>query len=247
MPAFPIGRTAPAFPRVGPAPSRGENVLDPVTSPELVRAVDGPIARPERRRRRELARLLLKRLVAARRPHRRQRRSRRADLRDSAERRRRRARRRERARRAAPAASARSARHSPPGPPRRRSAGRGALPRVPLRRTTAAAARGDPGTSTAGSTPPPTCAASSPASTPALPDDGRASPTRTSSRAQAEARRPQRPRRHADPGDGHRHRRPVDGHARLAAAQRRVLPPARRPGRSAHRQRAEPRLRVRPR
>ena len=66
MPAFPIGRTAPAFPRVGPTPSGKENVLDPVSSAQswyaqwAARALhvtggEGGV----------LARLLLKRLAAA--------------------------------------------------------------------------------------------------------------------------------------------------------------------------------------
>ena len=50
-----------------------------------------------------------------------------------------------------------------------------------------------------------------------------------------------------DARDGHRHRRPVDRHARLVAAQRRVLPAARRPCRPPDRQRAQPRVRHRPR
>ena len=56
----------------------------------------------------------------------------------------------------------------------------------------------------------------------------------------------ERPGRHADAGDGHRHRRPVRGAARLAAPDRRLLPAAGRPGRPAHRQRARPGLRHRP-
>ena len=72
--------------------------------------------------------------------------------------------------------------------------------------------------------------------------------TRTGSRAaQDRPQRAQRPRRHADARDGHRHRRPLDGDARLAAAHGRVVPAARRPGRPPHRQRAQPRLRLRPR
>ncbi len=69
-------------------------------------------------------------------------------------------------------------------------------------------------------------------------------------RLQGRRRRPagaQRAGRHPDAGDGHRHRRPVRGDARLAAAHRRVLPAAGRPRRAAHRQRAQPRLRHRPR
>lgn len=65
MPAFPIGRTAPAFPRVGPATSVRESVLDQVTTPQSwysqwsarvlqVAPTEGAT----------LARLLLKRLVA---------------------------------------------------------------------------------------------------------------------------------------------------------------------------------------
>jgi ATP-dependent helicase YprA (DUF1998 family) len=66
MPAFPIGRTAPAFPRVGPAPSGRENVLDPVSGAQSwyaqwaarvlhVTGGEGGV----------LARLLLKRLAVA--------------------------------------------------------------------------------------------------------------------------------------------------------------------------------------
>lgn len=66
MPAFPIGRTAPAFPRVGPAPSSRENVLDPVAGAQSwyaqwaarslsMSGAEGGV----------LARLLLKRLAAA--------------------------------------------------------------------------------------------------------------------------------------------------------------------------------------
>jgi ATP-dependent helicase YprA (DUF1998 family) len=66
MPAFPIGRTAPAFPRVGPAPSGRENVLDPVAGSQSwyaqwaarslgISSAEGGV----------LARLLLKRLAAA--------------------------------------------------------------------------------------------------------------------------------------------------------------------------------------
>jgi ATP-dependent helicase YprA (DUF1998 family) len=66
MPAFPIGRTAPAFPRVGPPPSGRENVLDPVAGAQSwyaqwaarvlhVSGAEGGV----------LARLLLKRLAAA--------------------------------------------------------------------------------------------------------------------------------------------------------------------------------------
>ncbi|GAB2776637.1 DEAD/DEAH box helicase [Nocardioides salsibiostraticola] len=64
MPAFPIGRTAPAFPRVGPKSAIKENVLDPVTAPQgwyaqwamrvlHVNASEGAV----------LSRLLLKRLA----------------------------------------------------------------------------------------------------------------------------------------------------------------------------------------
>ncbi|HEX7291831.1 MAG TPA: DEAD/DEAH box helicase, partial [Conexibacter sp.] len=66
MPAFPIGRTAPAFPRVGPPPSGRENVLDSVAGAQSwyaqwaarslsVSSTEGGA----------LARLLLKRLAAA--------------------------------------------------------------------------------------------------------------------------------------------------------------------------------------
>lgn len=66
MPAFPIGRTAPAFPRVGPTPSGRENVLDSVAAAQSwyaqwaarvlhVTGGEGGV----------LARLLLKRLAAA--------------------------------------------------------------------------------------------------------------------------------------------------------------------------------------
>lgn len=66
MPAFPIGRTAPAFPRVGPASSNRDNVLDPVAGAQSwyaqwaarslkVSGAEGGV----------LARLLLKQLAAA--------------------------------------------------------------------------------------------------------------------------------------------------------------------------------------
>ena len=66
MPAFPIGRTAPAFPRVGPASAHRETVLDPVAGAQSwyaqwaaralnVSGAEGGV----------LARLLLKRLAAA--------------------------------------------------------------------------------------------------------------------------------------------------------------------------------------
>ena len=89
---------------------------------------------------------------------------------------------------------------------------------------------------------------SSRASTPACSTTRSGSRTRTGSRAAQD--RPagaQRAGRHADAGDGHRHRRPVDGDAGLAAAHRGVVPAAGRPRRPPHRQRAQPRLRLRPR
>jgi ATP-dependent helicase YprA (DUF1998 family) len=66
MPAFPVGRTAPAFPRVGPASALKETVLDPVAGAQSwyaqwaarslqVTGAEGGV----------LARLLLKRLAAA--------------------------------------------------------------------------------------------------------------------------------------------------------------------------------------
>ena len=68
MPAFPIGRTAPAFPRVGPASSVRESVLDQVSTPQswyaqwAARVLQVTPAEGA-----SLARLLLKRLAALRR------------------------------------------------------------------------------------------------------------------------------------------------------------------------------------
>ena len=77
-----------------------------------------------------------------------------------------------------------------------------------------------------------------------------ADPAAVRERVQAVGQRPERAeraRRHAHPGDGHRHRRPVRRAARVAAQDGRLLPAAGRPGRAPDRQRARPRLRHRPR
>ncbi len=209
MPAFPIGRTAPAFPRVGRRLVGARVGARPGDhDAELVRPVGGPRPAGDARRGRHPGAAAPQAARCARRAHRHQQQGERRGLRRPAGVRRRRddphARPR---RRQAPAGlpglpGARARLRHGRRPARRRS-----LPGDPVRRPPDAVA------GRARQLLPPLLrlatrsSASSPASTPACSTTSSGSSTRTGSRAaQDRPQRPQRARRHADPRDGHRHR-----------------------------------------